>query len=196
MKNLGSNIIAKALAGLIVLVPMAILAIAGIQIYGLLEDMAAFAEIGLPFPPIINALIFIGIAAIAMFLLCLLIGLLMSTGAGKKIGTFLQKSITDKIPLIGLVHNLTLTLTGSGNSQLQPAEIDLQGTGACMYGFVMEVLPDGRNVVFIPSAPAVTLGQIHIVPVARVNLLNSSMASVVNTITQWGAGAGDIYKES
>jgi uncharacterized membrane protein len=194
MNDLGSSIIARALAGLIVLVPIAILVIAGIEIYGLLEDMAAFTEIDLPLPPAINALIFICLALVALFLVCLLTGLLMNTRAGKKSGAFLQKTIADKIPLIGLLRNLTLSLTGTGSSQLQPAEIDVQGTGSCVYGFVMEVLADGRSVIFIPSAPAVTLGQIYIVPTARVNLLDASMTSVVNTITQWGTGAGEIYK--
>ncbi|MEH6584694.1 MAG: hypothetical protein V7754_22390, partial [Halioglobus sp.] len=92
MKELGTAVISKALAGLIVLVPLAILFLACMQIYGLLEDVAAFARLELPFPPVINALIYVTVAVAALFASCLLIGLLMSTGAGKKIGEFLEQS--------------------------------------------------------------------------------------------------------
>ena len=78
----------------------------------------------------------------------------------RKFANFVEKGIADKIPLLGLIRNLT-----------------------------------GRCVVFIPSAPAVTLGQTYIVPAERVTLLDAPITSVVNTITQWGMGAGEIYKE-
>ncbi len=196
MQSLGSRIISKALAGLVLIVPLAILFIAAMQIYDLLEDTAAFAALELPFPPIINALIFISLGILAVFALCLFTGLLMTTGPGRKFANFVEKGIADKIPLLGLLRNLTMSLTGSGNSQLKPAEINLYGDGACQFGFLMESLPDGRKVVFIPGAPAVTLGQTYIVPAERVKLLEVPITTVVNAITKWGVGAGDIYKPS
>ncbi|MEH6585817.1 MAG: hypothetical protein V7720_04620 [Halioglobus sp.] len=196
MQTLGSRITSKTLAGLILLVPLAILFIAAIQIYELLEDMAAFAALELPFPPVINALIFILLGVLAAFAACLFTGLLMSTRPGRKFASFVEKGIADKIPLLGLLRNLTMSLTGSSNSQLKAAEINLYGDGACQFGFLMESLPDGRFVVFIPGAPAVTLGQTYIVPPERVKLLEVPITKVVNTITQWGTGAGDIYKPS
>jgi uncharacterized membrane protein len=194
MKGLGATIISTALAGLIMLVPLAILFLAGLEVYGLLEDMAAFTQLQLPFPAVVNALIFIVAAVAALFTACLFFGLLLTTGAGKKLANFIENGIAEKIPLLGLVRNLTLSLTGAGSSQLQAAEINLHGSGTCSYGFVMEVLPDGRNIVFIPSAPAVTLGQTFIVAADRVTLLDAPITAVVNTITQWGTGASEIYK--
>jgi uncharacterized membrane protein len=154
MNSLASTITSKALAGLIILVPLGILGLVVLEIYGLLEDTAAFAALTLPFPPIVNGLIFIAIGLLAVFSACVITGVLMSTGPGKKFGQFMQKTLAEKIPLFGLI----------------------------------------RNVVFIPSAPAVTLGQIYIIPAERVKLLDCSMTSVVNTITQWGVGASEIYK--
>jgi uncharacterized membrane protein len=194
MKTLGSTITSKALAGLIILVPLAILFLAAMEVYGLLEDTAAFANLELPFPVIINALIFIALAALAVFAACFLMGLLLSTGPGKKFAHFVEKSIADKIPLLGLVRNLTMSLTGASNSQLKPVEVNLYGDGACQFGFLIETLPDDRRIVFIPGAPAATLGQIYIVPAERVKLLDASITSVVNAITQWGTGASEIYK--
>ena len=194
MVNPTSTVIGKALAGLLVLLPLAILGLAAMEIWGLLETTAAFAALELPFPPVVNALIYIAVAALAIFLTCLFTGVLMSTGPGKKFAQFVEKSITEKIPLLGLVRNLTMSITGAGNKQINPAEINLYGDGSCQFGFLMETLPDGRCVVFIPGAPAVTLGQTYIVPAERVKLLDVPISAVANTITQWGAGAGEIYR--
>ena len=194
MKSLSSAITSKALAGLIVLVPLSILFIAVIEIFAMLEETAAFANLGLPFPAFINALIYIALAVVAVFLVCFVVGLLLSTGPGEKFANFVENSIAEKIPLLGLVRNLTMSLTGTGNSDLKPAEVNLFGDGTAQFGFVLETLPDGRCVVFIPSAPAVTLGQTYLVAAERVKLLDAPITTVVNTITQWGTGASDIYK--
>ena len=158
MKNLGSAITSKALAGLIIIVPLAILFIAAMEVYGLLEDMATFAALELAFPPIVNALIFVALGILAVFSICLFTGLLITTGPGKKLADFVEKGIAEKIPLLGLVRNLTISLTETGNDRLKPVEVNLYGDGTCQYGFLMETLTDGRHIIFIPSAPAVTLG--------------------------------------
>jgi hypothetical protein len=53
--------------GLVVLVPLAILFLAAMEVYGLLDDMANFAEFALPFPGVVNAAIFIVLAVLAVF---------------------------------------------------------------------------------------------------------------------------------
>ncbi|WP_279244855.1 hypothetical protein [Candidatus Litorirhabdus singularis] len=194
MKSLGSILLSKALAGLFVLVPLSVLVIVVLEVYDLLEDTAAFAALELPFPAIVNALIYIAAIASTIFFACFLTGVLLSTGPGEKFSNFIENVIVEKVPLLGLVRNLTMSVAGAGSSSLQPAEIDLHGSGTCMLGFLMETLPDGRCVVFIPSAPAVTLGQAYIVAAERVRMLDVPITTVVNTVTQWGAGAGDIYK--
>jgi uncharacterized membrane protein len=194
MENFVSKVISRALQGLIILVPLAIIFVAVMEIYGLLEDTAAFAALDFPFPAIVNGLIFIALGAAATFLVCLTVGLLLATGPGQRFGQFVQKGIAERIPLLGLVRNLTMSLTGTGNSQLKAVEVNLYGDGACQFGFLIETLADTRHVVFIPGAPAATLGQTYIVPPERVKLLDAALPSVVNCITQWGTGAGELYK--
>jgi uncharacterized membrane protein len=193
MQNFLSKITSMALQGLLILVPLAIIFLAVMEIYTLLEDTAAFAALEFPFPPIVNGLIFLVLGAAAAFLLCLIIGLLMATGPGQRFGQFVQKGIGEKIPLLGLIRNLTMSLTGAGNSQLKAVEVNLYGDGSCQLGFLIETLRDTRCVIFIPGAPAATLGQTYIVPEERVKLLNAPLPSVVNCITQWGTGARELY---
>jgi uncharacterized membrane protein len=187
-----SFLTATAIIGLLVLVPIAILFLAVMEIYGLLDDAANFAALTLPFPAIVNGAIFLALGALAVFAICFMTGLLMLTGPGKKFSQLVNKGITEKVPLLSLVRKLTLSVTGA-HSKLKPVEADVHGSGAPMFGFLMETLPDGRHIVFIPSSPAVTIGHTYIVPPERVTILNTSVSTVVNALTQWGAGAQEIY---
>ena len=193
MKQLFSTLTSSAFAGLLVILPLAILFIFVAEVYDLLEETAAFAQLELPFPGFVNALIYIALIAGALFILCLFVGLFLRTGAGKRFANFVEKGIADKIPLLGLVRNLTLNIAGSGSGELRAVEVNLHSTDTAVLGWLMETLEDGRKVVFIPSAPAVTLGAIHIVPPERVTLLDSSVASVAHVVSQWGVGAGEVF---
>jgi uncharacterized membrane protein len=193
LKQLFSKLTSHAFAGLLVILPLAILFIAGVEIYDLLEETAAFAQLELPFPRFINALIYIALLSAALFFLCLLVGLSLRTGPGKRFADFVEKGIADKIPLLGLVRNLTLNIAGSGSGELRAVEVNLHSADTAVLGWLMETLQDGRKVVFVPSAPAVTLGTIHIVPPDRVTLLDSSVASIAHVVSQWGVGAGELF---
>ena len=48
--------------------------------------------------------------------------------------------------------------------------------------------------VFVPSSPAITLGQTYILPLERVTILDVPLSIVANALTQWGAGAQEIYE--
>ena len=188
-----SFVASTAVMGLVVLVPLAILFLAVIEIYDLLDEMANFAELALPFPGIINAAILVVLGVLAVFAVCFFTGLLLSTGPGKKFAEFVEKGIADKVPLLGLIRKLTLSLAGT-HSTLKPVEADVHGSGAPMLGFLMETLADGRYVIFIPTSPTITLGHTYIVPPERVTILDTSVTTVVNALTQWGAGSREIYR--
>jgi len=185
-------LIRTALSGLVVIIPFAILFLAIMQIWEMLEEMTALGGMHLPFPPVINGLIYAVVIVLALIALCLLAGLAMRTRIGGRIDEFVQKSVVDRIPLLGLMKNLTMSLTGL-NSELRPVEVDIHDSGAPVWGFLMETLDDGRHVVFVPSSPALTIGHTYLVRPERVTFLERSMA-VVNALSQWGVGANEVYR--
>lgn len=194
MNTFAPFLIRTALSGLVVIIPFAILFLAIMQIWEMLEEMTALGGMHLPFPPVINGLIYAIVIVLALFVVCLLAGLAMRTRAGRRIDEFVQKSIVDRIPLLGLMKNLTMSLTGL-NSELMPVEADINNSGAPVWGFLMETLDDGRHVVFVPTSPALTVGNTYLVPPDRVTLLDDSMA-VVNALSQWGVGASEVYRDN
>ena len=139
-----------------------------------------------------SAVILVALGVLAVFTACFLTGLLLFTGAGKKFAEFVEKGSVDNVPLLGLIRKLTLSLTGA-QSKLKPVEADVHGSGAPMFGFLMETLHDGRHIVFIPTSPAITLGNTYIVPPERVTFLDASVTTVANALTQW-VGAQEIYR--
>ena len=78
--------------------------------------------------------------------------------------------------------------------KLKPAEVALYGSNSRQYALVVEQLPDGRAVVFVPSVPAATLGQLHVVSMDDVTLLDVPVQDLLNAVTQWGAGSSLIYR--
>lgn len=192
MNTFAPFLIRTALSGLVVIIPFAILFLAIMQIWEMLEEMTALGGMHLPFPPVINGLIYAVVIVLALIALCLLAGLAMRTRIGGRIDEFVQKSVVDRIPLLGLMKNLTMSLTGL-NSELRPVEVDIHDSGAPVWGFLMETLDDGRHVVFVPSSPALTIGHTYLVRPERVTFLERSMA-VVNALSQWGVGANEVYR--
>ena len=53
----------------------------------------------------------------------------------------------------------------------------------------MEENQNGVLTVFLPSAPALTVGSLHVVERDRVTFLDASTVDVANCISQWGIGS-------
>jgi len=192
VKTLAPFLIRTALAGLVLIIPIAVIFLAVMEIWDLLEEMTALGGMHLPFPPVINGLIYAAIILLSVFAICLLVGLSLRTRLGARTAEYVQKALVDRIPMLGLIKNLTMSLTGM-QSELRPVEVDIQGCGTSVWGFLMETLDDGRQVVFVPSSPAMTIGQTYLVPPERVTLLERPR-DVVNALGQWGLGAGAVYR--
>jgi uncharacterized membrane protein len=70
--------------------------------------------------------------------------------------------------------------------------VHLHGPGSAVFGLVMEENQNGVLTVFIPSAPALTVGSLHVVERDRVTFLEASTPDVVSSISQWGIGSREI----
>lgn len=188
--------LSTALAGLFLLLPLVALAYLLFIANELLAELARGSGFSLPFNATINGLIIGLCALLAVLAGCFAIGLALRTSIGGAIGDRYDELLEKHFPVVGMLRNLVMQVVGAGRevTNMLPAEIDLYGGPSRNYGLVVEELPDGRTVVFIPSAPAATLGQIHVVPSSAVTLLDAPVQEMLNAVTQWGAGASIIYK--
>ncbi len=192
MKNTFKLLTSVSLSGLLLLLPVSILFLVCAELWGILEEVAYFSELDLPFPAVVNALIFIALALAAGFLLCLCTGLLLRTAPGRRLSDFVENVIVEKIPLLGLIRNMTASLAGA-DMGVTVVEADIHDSGVQVLGFQMETLADGRLVVFVPFSPTITLGSTYLVAPERVRKLDAPASSVANSLSQWGVGTRAIY---
>ena len=190
-------VISTTLGGMLLLVPLAMLGVVLYFAYDVLVQLAQMTGLNLPFSDVVDGLI-IGVSALAaVVLLCFMIGLALRTGIGRAVEERLDQLLEKYLPVLGMLRNLVMQIAGSQEDvqKLKPAEVQLHGGESRQYALVVEELPDGRAVVFVPTVPAATIGQIYVLPMAAVTVLDTPVQELLNAVTQWGAGASLIYRE-
>ena len=60
--------------------------------------------------------------------------------------------------------------------------------------FIVDELPNGDCVIFIPLAPTPTIGNVIVASKDKFERLDVPLVSVVNSLTLWGIGSGEWIK--
>jgi uncharacterized membrane protein len=182
-----------ALGGLMLILPFAVgIFILGYIVKGLVKLNNSLAA-HLPYAIFDNTVVILAIAICSIILVCFLAGLLLQTGFGKSLSDKLDHFLIDKVPMYGLIKNITQRFTGVDVLALTPAEVDLFGSEARSLAFIIEKLPDNRYAVFVPSSPALTIGQLFILPASSVHMLDKPVKLAIDAISQWGSGTKNLY---
>ncbi len=194
MKSIMEFFKTTVVGGLVVVIPLMILYFIFGELIDLLVAMTEPITKELPFPAVINVIIATLIAIGVAILFCFFTGLLVRTGWGGATRDWIENKILARMPIYTMIKNLTHRFVGQSGEQFAPAEVDLYGSDSRLLGLVVEALPDGRVAVFIPLAPTATVGQVYILPRDRVRELETTLGSVVNSVTQWGVGTSAMYQ--
>ena len=183
------------IGGLVVIVPIAILALLLGDLFNALVAVAEPVSKYLPFGAIANTVIVTLLALFAILLLCFVTGLFVRTSWGHAGKDWFERKLLNRLPMYGMIRDLTHKFTGSEEMQFTPAEIDLYNSESTVLGAIVEELPDGRLAVFVPVTPLATVGQVHLVPAERVKRLDVSLAAAVSSVTDWGTGVSGLFKQ-
>ena len=194
MKKLIEFIKITSIGGLVVIVPIAIVTIViGDTFKKLIEVTKPLTE-HMPFGPLTNSIIAVLIVAFLIIAIFFLAGLLLNTFWGKIIKGWFETKIFERIPMYSTFKGLTQSFVGIESSDFPVVEVDLYGSESRVLGIVVEQIPDGRLVVFIPLSPLVTVGQLNIVPDNCVKKLDGSLPDMIKCISQMGLEAGKLFK--
>jgi uncharacterized membrane protein len=196
MKDLVDFIKTAAIGGLIVIIPLTVILLVLAQLLSVVVEVTSLAAEYLPFDSVASNTVVLLFAVGGIVGICFLTGLLLRTRIGDSAKNWFEGWISERIPMYGLLRNLTQRLVGIEGTEMAPAEINLYGTASRVIGFIVEELPDNRYAVFVPQAPVATMGQIYVLPKANVQRLDASMAEAANAITQWGVGTELLYKKT
>jgi len=182
-----------AIGGLLVIVPIAIVLFVLAQLFYALYSItqSLTTDLGLQ---IDAALVMISIAAVSLIGLCFLTGLIVRTRIGLALRNWMNRNVARRIPMYGAISSLTKRFAGQDGNEFSPIEVDLYDSEARALGFLIELLPNDRCAVFVPSAPVATVGNIYVVSRSKITELDASVADTLTAISQWGVGSGALYR--
>ena len=172
--------------------PFPILAIGYLlyTVYSVFQEVLAPLMSHLGANPVLNLILLLVLAIVAVVAICYGFGLLITTRIGAVSFAKVENRIRDLVPGYEIISGLMKGMATEKDSY-HPALITLGAPGTAVLGFVMEdtAHEDDRYVtVFVPTAPILTAGAIHVVERSRVQLLEGTAGDAANCITKWGLG--------
>ena len=117
---------------------------------------------------------------------CFLAGLCAETAVIRFLGERAEW-LALAVPGYALMKNVGASLIGiEGKRPLRTVLV--QFPGSWQLGFLMETLPDGRPVVFVPTVPSGLVGMLHIFSADRVQILAMSVPAALDNLARLGVG--------
>jgi uncharacterized membrane protein len=132
------------------------------------------------------------VAALGLLLvICFVVGLLIRTRPGKRLGHWLTQHIFDRIPGFALMRGMTRQFAGDKEEELfQPALVEIEE--ALVPAFIIERHADGQFTIFVSSSPTPMAGAIYILPPERVHPVDVPLRKAMICVTKWGSGAAEM----
>jgi len=173
--------------GVIALVPIAIVALLVVEIFRLLGEVAKAVALN---SRLGAALVLIaGLAGLVV--VCFLLGSLIRTRLGSTTFDTVERRFLNRLPVYEPLANLLRGFARKSEGY-PPALVALFGAGTGVFCLVMEDNGDGTVTVFVPSAPTMAVGMVHVVAKDRVTALKASLSDVSACISQWGVGSSKL----
>ena len=191
MESLYRFLKTTVVGGLVVLVPVAVCAYAIVAtvktVMTALAPVAKFLHVQSP-----GGIVAVELAAILVVVaVCFLFGLVVQTAGGRAIGSWFEKRLFNLVPGYQMFKKISRQFSGGGEEMLgTPVMVKLGDSR--QIGFLVEECPSGEVAVFIPLAPALSLGSVHIIPTERAERLNATLPQVVDCITKVGFGSAGV----
>lgn len=181
-------LVRAAVDGLMVVVPIGAIVLLVLGILHALRD--ATAPLAGPFvhPMIIGVFLFI--------VICLAVGYVVRSAIGRAARQALEAALFEKIP----GYRLFKAFAGDGPSAggdekpMRPAIVSLDD--AQCPALVMDELPDGRLIVFLPGSPTAMSGALQIMAADRVTLLDVPLLPYLKAISSWGLGLATLMESA
>ena len=187
MKGSASRIRTNIIYGAIALLPVAALGFILVKLFGFLRKLSEPLSQYLNTNTYLDTALLIALTIFILLALCYLFGALVNTQVGALSFDKVEKQARNIIPGYEIIASLLRGIAGNEMSY-PPALITLFAPGTAVLGFVMEDEGDPYLTVFVPTAPVMTAGAIHIVERSRVQLIEGSPIEAAKCVTQWGMG--------
>lgn len=185
---------ATLLGGAVVLLPLIVVAaLAAWAIDTALQTIMPVFR-WLPDQSVVGVSLTLACAVLALLVLCFLAGLLAETAIVRGVGSRAER-LALSLPGYALMKNVGTSMVGmEGVSPVRTVEV--RSETCSQLGFLMETLPDGRHVVFIPGVPRALVGSLLIVDADRVQILEMPVSKALDVLGRLGIGLRESYGAS
>ena len=191
MNSLYGFVKTTVVGGLVVLVPVAVCA------YMIVESVKVVLSALAPVAKFLHVQNLGGIVAVELVAVlvvvavCFFFGLFVQTAGGRAIGSLFEKRLFKRLPGYEMIKKISRQFSGGGEETLGTPVVVKLGDSR-QIGFLVEEYPSGEAAVFIPLAPVLSLGSVHIIPTERAERLNATLPQVVDCITKVGFGSAGV----
>src|SRR5215471_5038027 len=120
-----------------------------------------------------------------------LVGLVIRTELGKRIGDWLEQHLLGRLPGFSIVRGMVRQFAGAKDEQsFEPALVEIEE--ALVPAFIIEKHADGQFTVFVSSSPTPMAGAIYILQPERVHPVDMPLRKAMICVTKWGSGAAEM----
>ena len=131
------------------------------------------------------------IALCLLVLICFVVGLVVRTELGKRIGDWLEEHLLGRLPGFSIIRSMIGQFAGEKDAQsFQPALVEIEE--ALVPAFIIEKHVDGQFTVFVSSSPTPMAGAIYILQPERVHPVDVPLRKAMVCVTKWGTGAAEM----
>ena len=187
MKTLARFLKVTLVGGLLVVLPL------WVSLLLLLKAIKGAVAMLLPIAKLLpQSVVHEKIVALGLLLvICFVVGLIIRTRPGQRLGHWILEHILDRIPGFSLMRAMTRQFAGDKEEELfQPALVEIEE--ALVPAFIVEKHADGQFTIFVSSSPTPMAGAIYILSPERVHPVDVPLRKAMVCITKWGAGAAEM----
>lgn len=182
--RLRKALVPNVITGVIVLLPLAIAGLVVVELLRLLGEVAKPLALQSRF---MAALVVVA-GLIVLVVICFLIGALVRTRLGATSFAAVERKYLRHLPGYQPIASI-LRGFAEKSEGYHPALVNLFGPGTAVLALIMEENADGTLTVFVPSAPTIAIGTVHIVDKGRVVRLAGGFSEWSGCVSQWGVGS-------
>ena len=197
MKKAPLSIKDNIITGAIIVIPIAVIVVILADVVkSLILLTEPITEKMLVGGPVARAIVAAILIALALGLFLFINGLIARTYLGSSFKKWLDKKVLSHIPFYNTFSSVAKQLTGKEKENYPVVEVDLYGTNNRVLGLLTERMSDGRLMVYIPFAPLLNIGQVHIIMEENAKVLDISVKDATDIVTSIGFEANNYYPKS
>ncbi len=175
------------IGGLVFLVPVTIIIVVLLQVFGVMADVAEPIAVVLPLDGIGDIAIANVLAVIMILVICFVAGLLAKVGPVARAIERAETAVLQRLPGYTFLKGLTTTISPDQADRLKPVIVTFDSTARI--GLEVDRLSGGRVIVYIPDSPNALSGAVHYVEEDRIERVDIPMTTVIEHAEQLGATA-------